>query len=301
MVCHRYRIYGLILESELACPGFATVSEAKKANTDVFVKIGDVPDELENAKASGFKFQANPDHILTKGIRARMLVSKGSQVTIQPAEGTHEDVIRSLFMAWGLGALLHQRNIFPLHGSVISLGNACVAFCAPSGTGKSSLSALFVKRGYTLLDDNIAAIRCIDGEYMVYPGAPVIKFPRDVLEKSGDSFTSLGTFQPFMDKYAVVVRQDFPVNPQPLKKVYVLTRSGQPGFALTPLNGAARFDSLMKNTFCPQFLRGMNKFPQHFSTVRSLANQIPMVGVQLPDWPTPYADVADVLEQDFLA
>lgn len=297
MICYRYRIYGLNLESELVCPGFAIVSEAKP---DVFVRIGSVPDRLEHIKASGFKFQANPDHVLTKGTRAKMLVSKGNQITIQPKEGVNEDCIRSLFMAWGLGALLHQRNVFPLHGSVISLGSECVAFCAPSGTGKSSLSALFVKRGYTLLDDNIAAISFVNGRYMVYPGAPVIKFPHDVLEKSGDSFASLGTFQPFLDKSVVVVSQDFPENPQPLKKIYVLTRSGQPGFALTPLNGASRFDSLMKNTFCPQFLRGMNKLSQHFRTVRSLANQIPMVGVQLPDWPTPYADVADVLEQDFL-
>ena len=298
MVCSRYRVYGLILESELVCPGFATVSEAKP---DVFVKMGDVPDELENVKASGFKFQANPDHVLTKGRRARMLVSKGSQITIQPSEGTHEDVIRSLFMAWGLGALLHQRNIFPLHGSVISLGNECVAFCAPSGTGKSSLSALFVKRGYTLLDDNIAAIGLVNGTYMVYPGAPVIKFPHDVLKKSGDFFSSLGTFQPFLDKYVVVVSQNCPESPLPLKKIYVLTRSGHPGYALSPLNGASRFESLMKNTFCPQFLRGMNKLSQHFRTVRSLANQLPMVGVQLPDWPTPYSEVADVLERDFVA
>ena len=163
MVCHRYRVHGLILDSELVCPGFVTVPEAKP---DVFVSMGSVPDGLENVKASGFKFQANPDHVLTKGRRARMLVSKGNQITIQPREGTHEDVIRSLFMAWGLGALLHQRNVFPLHGSVISLGNECVAFCAPSGTGKSSLAALFVKRGYTLLDDNIAAIRFVDGAYM---------------------------------------------------------------------------------------------------------------------------------------
>lgn len=297
MACYYYRIYGLTLDSELVCPGFVTVPEAKP---DVFVSMGSVSDKLENVKASGFKFQANPDHVLTKGVRARMLVSKGNRVTIQPKEGTHEYVVRSLFMAWGLGALLHQRNIFPLHGSVISLGNECVAFCAPSGTGKSSLAALFAKRGYTLLDDNIAAIALVDGVYMVYPGAPIIKFPHDVLEKSGDSFASLGAFQPFMDKYAVVVRQDFPVNPQPLKKVYVLTRSGQPGFALTLLNGAARFDSLMKNTFCPQFLQGMNKYSQHFRTVRSLAVRLPMVGVQLPDWPTPYSEVVDVLEQDFL-
>lgn len=298
MACYSYRIYGLTLESELAYPGFVAVSEAKP---EVFVKMGEVPDRLEGISASGFKFQANPDHVLAKSVRARMLVSKGNRVTIQSKEGTHEYVVKSLFMAWGLGALLHQRNIFPLHGSVISLGNECVAFCAPSGTGKSSLAALFVKRGYTLLDDNIAAIRFTDGAYMVYPGAPVIKVPHDVLEKSGDSFASLGTFQPFLEKSVVVVHQDFPVYSQPLRKVYVLTRSGQPGFALSPLNGTSRFGSLMKNTFCLQFLRGMNKLSQHFEMVRSMAIQLPMVGVQLPDWPAPYSDVADALEQDFLA
>lgn len=293
---YRYRIYGMVIESELECPGLVTAADAEP---DVFVRIGNVPDKLENTRAAGFKFQANSEHVLMKGQWIDMLVSDGERITIQWRGDVSQERIRAFFLAWGLGALLHQRNIFPLHGSVIGLGAECVAFCAPSGTGKSSLAALFVKKGYALLDDNIAAIARVDGVFQVYPGAPLIRFTRDVMERAGDSLSQFGPAQPVLDKYAVQVRQNFSARPQPLKKIYALARSGR--VRLTPLNGAVRFDTLMQNTFCPQFLRGMEKFPRHFQTVWALAAQLPVVDVELPEWPTPFDGAAEMLERDFLA
>lgn len=292
-----YRVYGLNLEAQFACPELIAVSDV---TPDVVVSRGSVPDHLENMRAAGWKFQANADHVLIKTDRiADILVSQGKRIVIQPKADASEEEVRALFLGWGIGALLHQRSMLPLHGSVISLGDECVVFCAPSGTGKSSLAARFVKRGYRLLDDNIAAIARVDGACQVYPGYPMLKLPDDVHQKPEYSFGTPGSFLPALGKYALRVCHDRLAHPQPLKKIYILTHGEPTARALAPLNGGAKFHSLMQNVFCAQFLQGMDKLAHQFRAIESLAARTPVLQVRLPDWPTPYNDIADVLESDF--
>ncbi|MBI4789683.1 MAG: hypothetical protein HY782_21850 [Chloroflexi bacterium] len=297
MVPFRYRAYGLIFESQFECPELVAVSDGQP---DVFVAEGHVPEQLENPTRAGFKFQARADQLLIKtNYIANILISQGNRITIQPKAGAHPDNVRALFLGWGIAALLHQRNTLPLHGSVVNVGDECVAFCAPSGTGKSSLAALFVNRGYALLDDNIVAIVPSDSGHGVYPGCPVIKLPDDVVRRPDYAFVTPGRYQSALRKFPMSVCQELPARPQPLKKIYILTRGRRPDFALKPLNGGAKFRSLMKNVFCSQFLHGMGKLSDQFRNIESLAANTPMAEVRLPDWPTPYEHVAQLLEQDF--
>jgi hypothetical protein len=293
-----YRAYGLIIESQLVCPDLVPVSDT---TPDVVVSYGNVPDQLENIQVAGWKFQANADQVLIKTDRiASILVSQGKRVVIEPKAGAGEDDVRALLLGWGMGALLHQRNVLPLHGSAISVGDECVTFCAPSGTGKSSMATLFVKRGYRLLDDNIVAIDYLDGAYMVHPGSPVIKLPDDVLQKPDYSFVTPGPFLPALRKYPMRIRQDYSSHPQLLKKIYILTRGEAKAHALMPLAGRIEFDYLMKNVFCLRFLQGMDKLSHQFRTLESIAARTPVMEVRLPDWPMPYDHVADLVEQDFV-
>lgn len=292
-----YRVFGLTLESTFSCPELVPASEGKP---DVHVSRGSVPDRLKNVSSAGRKYQANTDEVLikTKSI-ADILVSYGTQIVVEPKVDAQDEQVRALFLGWGMGALLHQRGMLPLHGSVISLGDECIVFCAPSGAGKSSLAALFVKRGYRLLDDNIAAVGLVDRVPKVYPGYAVIKLPSDVQRKREYSFLSPGPFLPALGKYTFQVRQDSPAYPQTLRKIYVLEHGEHKTCELTPLSGGAKFRFLMQNVFCAQFLRGTDKLPLQFRAVESIAARTPAMQAWLPDWPTPYDDVADLLEYDF--
>jgi hypothetical protein len=101
-----YRAHALIIESDLVCPELVAVSDT---TPDVVVRFGSVPDQLEKAITAGSKFQANEDQVLinTDGI-AGMRVSRGKRIVIQPRAGAQEGDVRSLFLGWCMGALLHQ-------------------------------------------------------------------------------------------------------------------------------------------------------------------------------------------------
>ena len=55
-----------------------------------------------------------------------------------------------------------------------------------SGTGKSSLAAVLVRRGYPLLADDVSVIGFQDNEPVVYPGIPHLKLWYDVMKKLGE-------------------------------------------------------------------------------------------------------------------
>lgn len=293
---YRYSVYGLTVETPFPCPELMPSTDG---SVDLSVTEGATPAYLENATASGFKFEANPEHVLIKTLRkADLLISHGTKVIVQRKNGASDEEVRFLLLGWGLGAALHQRNRLPLHASAIRLGNEAVAFCAPSGTGKSSTAALFVKRGYRLLDDNIAAIGRVDGTHMVFPGSPTLKLPGDVVRKPGFPFNVEECGQPVLSKYPVDVRKDFSTQPQPLRKIYVLSRSEKLPFGPVPLSGGAKFDALVRNIYSVRFLRGIDNLLGLFYTARTLAGEVAVAEIHLPGQLDAYEGLVEAVERD---
>lgn len=293
---YHYLVYGLRIASPFPCPELMPSTDGP---VDLVVTEGNTPHHLEDATASGFKFEANREHVLIKTLRiADILISHGTQAIVQRKNGASDEEVRFLLLGWGLGAALHQRNILPLHASAVSLGNEAVAFCAPSGTGKSSTAALFVKQGYRLLDDNIAALGRVDSTYMVFPGSPTLKLPGDVVQKPGFAFNVGQCGQPVFSKYVVEVRKDFSAQPQPLRKIYVLTRREKPPFQLALLSGQAKFDALVKNIFVLRILRGIDNLAGLFYSLRTLASEVAVAEIPLPVAPASYEGLVGAIERD---
>jgi hypothetical protein len=295
---YHYQAYGLNFAMTFPCPALVATSPLEP---DVIVKWGRVPRELTAITASGYKFEANNDCVLIKtDYVADILVSWGGEIIVQPKEGAGEQEVRNLLLGWGLGSVLLQRRRLPLHGSAVSIGDAGIIMCAPSGTGKSSLAAALLKRGHKLLDDNMAVVDLLQGFPQVYPGFPEIKLRGEILEALGQPLVKLRPNQPVFQKFSLDVRDYFHPQPQPLRKIYCLTAGGGAQFSLTPLAGGAKFDALMKNIFCLRFMKGSAILASLFQAVRNLAENIPVVQVHLPEQSPRWDDWAGRLAEDFL-
>src|SRR5262249_14204826 len=82
----------------------------------------------------------------------------GRQIRVWPAvNATKKDIEIFLFgFAWA--SLCHQRGVLPLHASAIVMENRITAFSGYSGTGKSTVAALFNFLGYELIADDILPV-----------------------------------------------------------------------------------------------------------------------------------------------
>ncbi len=114
-------------------------------------------------------------------------------------------------------------GVEPLHGTVVVADGGAIAFLGDCGSGKSTLGAAFLRRGYPILTDDLMVLEPGSSGYAVHPGMPRIKlFPgvaRRVLGVApGGTRLNDGTAKRILPLGAGQTA----ARPAPLRAVYVL-------------------------------------------------------------------------------
>lgn len=280
----RYHIFGLSIVSALPLPA-KTESVRTTYPPDIVIGYGDTPDDLSVPVTKGIRFQAAPGEFLLRVDNvARFYVQEGNRITITPERGASEDDILIFLIGSAMGALLHQRNILVLHSSAIAVNGQSIAFCGPSGIGKSTLAAGFHKRGYTFLADDLCAITLCDGSPAVIPGFPRLKLWADTLKKLNTCAGQLKSVRWGVDleKYFLPVdsSQHLPV---PLQGVFILKSTNTDKLEVTSLPGNEKIDPLIENTYRMRFLHGLGGKKGHFKQCAAVATKAEVCRVVRPD------------------
>ncbi len=294
-----YKVFGLSLESPLACPELLVDESGGEA--DVVIRYGEVPEALENPADSGARWQTAPGRYLLNLKRVgRFLVKDGSEIVIQPVEGISEDEIRTFLLSACLSILLHQYKLFALHVSGIHTAQGAVLFAGNSGVGKSTLVSAFLQRGYKMLSDDMLALTFDErGRVMALPGFPQVKLWADSAEALGRSTEGLRRVLLKYDKYAAPTIEHFDPKPVPLHAVYFLRHHQSPEFILEPLSETPRFNAVLDNTWQKLTLPGLGLREWHFLTAARIASLIYAARVTRPIEPFRLMELADLIETDF--
>lgn len=278
-----YRIFGLNIVSALPLPSLP--QSQPDAAPEVVIVYGDTPDALSDPRIKGVRYQAAPGEFLLRVDNvARFYVQDGNRITIMPEAGAGVDDILIFLMGSAFGALLHQRNILVLHGSAIAVNGGSVAFCGPSGIGKSTLAAGLHQRGYPFLADDLCAIAMFEGRPAVIPGFPRLKLWADTLKKLDTCKDQLKSVRLGVDleKYFLPVNNSSHT-PQPLDTVFIMESTNKGTMSLTPLPGNEKIDPLIENTYRMRFLHGLGGKKDHFKQCAAVAARADVCKVIRPD------------------
>ena len=109
------------------------------------------------------------------------------------------------------GAILHQRNILPLHGSSFIYADSGVMFCGDSGAGKSSLTSSFCLNGAGFLTDDVTPILFEEEKPHIWPKSGKVKLWDDSLQQFNKETDALTKIRPEDEKYY------FPIESKVLK------------------------------------------------------------------------------------
>jgi hypothetical protein len=159
------------------------------------------------------------------------------------------------------GVLIQQRGWIALHASSVKAPHGAVLFLGPSGAGKSTLASALHDRGFPLISDEIAAVSQ-DATPRVAPA-----FPLALLwdRRSGS-----------VNKFAKPRREGFPLEPVPIRLIYILNRQIQ---ACEPrvssLGSLESLKALLDNSYKPFYLRQMGLLNAHSAAVAGLVGIVP--------------------------
>ena len=294
-----YRAYGLWVRSAIALP-FAPVPVPPAGAPDVTVRIGPIPGtprRLAERPGETCPWEATPGRFLlnVRGV-ARFLVTGGRDVRVEPrGGGDHEMGI--VLASRVLGALLQQRGVITFHASAVETDAGAVLFMGSSGSGKSSLLAALVERGYAMLADNVAGVVPDAGGGVVALSAfPCAQLRADALDALGWWGRARGAMREGLERYLVAVDR-FRDAPQAVGAVCVLGVHRREAVEVETAPAADAFEWLCRYTYRKEYIDGLGQRPAHFRTVVALAGRVPVLRVTRPAHRLPFGALADRIEE----
>ena len=295
-----YFSFGLGWAIPFSCPELHPIMDKQPA--DVVVRLGNVPKSLNGARPAGPLLQVTPEQVLFRfPSMAAFLINGGDEIIIQSTGGIDHQV--RLFLFGTVSALLlMQRGLLPLHASGIVTPKGAVLFAGHSGYGKSTLLASFLRRGYPMLTDDLAAIELTRTAPHVFPSFPSMKLWQDSATQVGQETAGLQRVRDeSLDKFSVPVEFEMAKGAVPLYAIYALQPLNKTAVSLESLTHAKKFNVFLDHTWQKLTLRRQGRHAAHFKQVTAVANQVRVVRVYRPEKPFLLDELTDAIEADFLA
>lgn len=210
---------------------------------------------------------------------ARFLIENGNTIIVEPLNNVNSATLRLFLLGSCMGILLMQRDLLLLHGNAICVGDRCISIVADSGLGKSTLSGAFMKRGYSILADDICAI---NRQNHVLPSFPQIKLCTDAVAELGMSTDALEPIMPRLEKFAVPLGNQYHSYPLSLALVYVLNVHEKKDVTLESVSGPQKIQPLHYHVYRKEFLKALQKEHFYFTRCAQIASEIAVVHITRP-------------------
>lgn len=226
---HDFSIYGLRVRSSLHLPDWPSIARA--GDPDVTI----LQEPLTDPRLEGPPYTARwiiEDGDLRLAIQgvARYRARGGTAIRFDPDPNAKPEDVHLYLTGAILGGILHQRGLFPLHASCVSLNGRGIALAGPSGAGKSTLVAALVRQGATFVSDDLCVLEQTgNGSQKVWPSAARAKLDQaalTALNHPGSEFDSAGGNR---GKYLVPIPTTGAApGPVPLHRLYLIRDSEDP-------------------------------------------------------------------------
>ncbi|MCI2255187.1 aldolase [Domibacillus sp. PGB-M46] len=278
-----YKAFGLKIFSEIPLPELDQVITAD-GQADIWVRKADLTAQWAKERSAEDIVTVKENFIMFEiPGTAIFLIKNGNQIFISPVAGSCEDAIRLYVLGTCMGAILLQRKVLPLHGSVIAIEGKAYAIVGDSGAGKSTLAASLLKKGYKLLSDDIIPVSFSEeNNPLVLPTYPQQKLWQESLNQFGVESSQYKAITERETKFTIPVADHFINEPMPLEAVFELVKSKNQETQLLRIENMKRFFTLFNHTFRNSFVRRSGLMEWHFAASAKLVNKVDLYQLSRP-------------------
>jgi len=283
-----YAYIGLHVTSELPIPEWTVFEQDKPFNdTDVFIRLGCV----QSQESEGSLRPATTPYITADEHRFHIpeagdyWIRNGSEIIVTPAPDASAREVRLFLLGSAWGTVCYQRGLLVLHSSVVQIGDYAVAFCGPTGSGKSTFAAWLVARGHRLIGDDLCHFEVANERVLVHPAAPRLKLWSDALTIMNWNRHELERDHFRADKYHKNLTYLEKQSCHSLHSLYLLDW-GEPD--VTRLTGLSALRGIVASaTYRGELLEPMGRVAEHWQRCAELARCVPVFRCTRPrDWST---------------
>ncbi len=222
-----YTSYGLNIKSSLKLPGIVSKFKTPDINI-VFDELDPFP--LKDYIKSDYNYLKL--HITNNitGIFWQDMeicrIQNSNEIILNQLSGLTDSFLVLVVLGTAIPLILNKRNMLILHGSAVNIEDNAIAFIGSEGTGKSTTSHAFIKKGYKLLSDDVLCIKLINESIpRVISGFPTIKLWPEVIKNMGENPNSMPRIQSGIEKRFYSTHKNFTNGSVPLKMIFSIRKS----------------------------------------------------------------------------
>ncbi len=169
-------------------------------------------------------------------------------VSCTPALGLRDDAWRGIYEQQVQPLLLSLRGEHVFHGGAVVVGDNAIAFLAPSGRGKSTLTTSFARRGHAFLSDDCLHLDLAGPRTHVHAHAKHVRLWEDSASALGDG---AATYVPGSPKPRLMASDQLPHcdQPMPLSRVYLLGEEAVDAPVIRPVSPSQQLIGWTANAF----------------------------------------------------
>jgi hypothetical protein len=283
-----YQHCGLRIRSELPLPALVEVDEP---GSDPDVAISVTPEDVVAADTIVVEDAAL--RFTLAGVGA-CEIREGREICVAPAVGARPRTVSAMVLALAWGVLLHQRGDLALHGAAVAANDGAIAFCGPSGVGKSSTAAWLVTHGCQVISDDVCRLALGGGDVpYVWRSTPRLKLTDEAIRQSGWTVDEEQR-EPLDGKNTVPVAGYEGRDPLPLRAVYLLDWGE---YEMQRLHGTAGLCQFRADAIYRPDLVPTGRLAPHWQTCVEVVRKVPLWELRRPRG---WAELASVMT-DLLA
>ncbi len=276
---YRYRVYGLVVQSEVALPELVIAPEIPP---DISIRQGRVELGTPPEPDSKSWVETGLAPLRTTSIFeavGRFEVRAGALIIVDPDPGVDARLVRHALLGPVLAQLLWQRDLYTLHASVVRIGARHAAFIGISGEGKSTTAAALEAHGHALVCDDIAAIPWREDPLRALSGFPRMRLHDDTLRSIGAEPQAHPLVHSLIDK-RLKPASSFVCEPVVLDKIYVLDTAPALRAELLPARSAML--ELMKHAYNAYQFAPIVGFERHMQMAARVSRALPVYRLSRP-------------------
>jgi hypothetical protein len=277
-----YKAFGLRISSDIPLPELSPLGHSACV-VDVEIQLVDHVEFKSELEINPYEHVVKDETVLFYvPNHAYFTIQGGRTITVTPTKEADESLIRLYVLGSCMGALLMQRNIYPLHGSAVEIDGKAYAFIGDSGAGKSTLASTFLRRGYRLVSDDVTAVTFSSTERlpMVTPSYPQQKLWQESLNKFGVDDHQYHPIYGRENKFSVPVNSSYCAEPLPLAGLFELGKTENEHIEFRPIEKLERLKTLFSHTYRNFLIPRLGLMEWHFSTSVNIINHLDMYQIR---------------------
>ncbi|MDM0617975.1 hypothetical protein [Clostridium perfringens] len=277
-----YKVYGLIVESDIEIPELLSIDKNEN-KVDIKIKKDIIPkDVIEKIPSySWFKYDVDSMVFTVKNIGS-FYIYDGKNIIVQPSENADNQGIKTFILGTSFGMILLQRNKVAIHGGAILIGENAIILTGQSGAGKSTLTNAFRQYKYPFMADDVSSTIELQDVIFIEPAYPQQKICRDAMEKMGYRIDDFKLIDEDREKYVIPTHESFVKEKRKLKAIFEIEPYDGEEVKIEEVSGGEKMKTILRNIYRIEIIAPHGIPPAYFKKVINIAKNTLVFRIKRP-------------------